>query len=179
MKKAILLTMFLALGSLSANAQGIKFGVKGGANFSNVKGDFDSENITNFHVGALVELNITPSFSLQPEVLYSSQGAKLKGSDDIKSDYINIPVMARFYVIPKLLSIDAGPQFGFLVNDNYDNIGPAFKSKNYDFAVAGGVTVDIISGLFVSGRYVVGLTDTTEDSDVKNMTAQFSVGYKF
>ncbi|MDI1256750.1 MAG: porin family protein [Flavobacterium sp.] len=179
MKKAILLTMFLTLGSLSINAQGFHFGVKGGANFSNVKADFNSDNITNFHVGAFVELNLTPSFSVQPELLYSSQGAKVESSDDIKLDYINIPVMARFYVLPKIVSIDAGPQFGFLVNDNYSNIGTDFKAKNFDFAVAGGVTVNLIQGLFVSGRYVVGLTDTSENADIKNTTAQFSVGYKF
>ncbi|MGK4567370.1 porin family protein [Flavobacterium sp. 3HN19-14] len=142
--------------------------------------NFDTSNITSFHAGAFVELNITPSFSLQPEVLYSSQGAKVEGSDDFKLDYINIPVMARFYILPNRLSIDAGPQFGFLINDsNYGDIDDDFKSKNFDFAVAGGVTVDIFGGLFASGRYVVGLTDTTENAEVKNMTAQLSVGYKF
>lgn len=171
--------MFLTFGSIAVKAQGVSFGVKGGANFSNVKSDFDSDNVTSLHVGAFVELNLVPSFSIQPELLYSSQGAKVEGFDDIKTDYINIPVMARFYVLPKVVSIDAGPQFGFLVNDNYSDIGADYKAKNFDFAVAGGVTVNLIQGLFVSGRYVVGLTDTSEDADVKNTTAQFSVGYKF
>lgn len=179
MKKVILLTMFLVLGTVATNAQGVKFGVKGGANFSNFKGDFNSDNITSFHVGGFVELGVTPSFSVQPEVLYSSQGAKVEGADDINFDYINVPVMARFYILPDVLSIDAGPQFGFLVNDNFDDVPGDFKTKNFDFAVAGGVTVNLVKGLFVSGRYVVGLTDTTEDAEVKNMTAQVSVGYKF
>lgn len=178
MKKVILLTMFMMLGTVS-QAQGIKFGIKGGANFANLDGDLDSDNITSFHGGVFVELGLTPNFAIQPEALYSSQGAKVEGSDDINFDYINIPVMARFYVLPKVLSIDAGPQFGFLVSDNFDDIPGDFKTKSFDFAVAGGATVNIAAGFFASARYVVGLTDVSEDAEVKNMTAQLSLGYKF
>ncbi len=179
MKKVILLTMLLMLGTVS-QAQGVKFGIKGGANFANLDGDnLESDNITSFHGGVFVELGLTPSFAIQPEALYSSQGAKVEGSDDINFDYINIPVMARFYVLPKILSIDAGPQFGFLVNDNFDSIPGDFKTKSFDFAVAGGATVDIAAGFFASARYVVGLTEASEEAKIKNMTAQLSLGYKF
>ncbi|AWI27094.1 porin family protein [Flavobacterium pallidum] len=181
MKKVILLTMFLILGSVS-HAQGVHFGIKGGANFANVDGDLsNSKSITSFHGGIFVELNLTPNFSIQPEALYSSQGAKVEGFDDVNFNYVNIPVMARFYVLPKVLSIDAGPQFGFLVDDDYGNIPGDYKSKSFDFAIGAGATVNIAAGFFASARYNVGLTDASDEpgTEIKNMTAQLSLGYKF
>ncbi|OYU81989.1 MAG: hypothetical protein CFE23_01415 [Flavobacterium sp. BFFFF1] len=182
MKKVFLLAAFMIVATAS-QAQGVKFGIKGGANFSNLDGNQDSKSITSFHGGVFVELGLTPSFSVQPEALYSSQGAKVEGSDDINFDYVNIPVMARFYILPSVLSIDAGPQFGFLVNDNIDSIPGDYKTKNFDFAIAGGATVNIAAGFFASARYVVGLTDASEETTfkdtAKNMTAQLSLGYKF
>ncbi|AWA31298.1 PorT family protein [Flavobacterium magnum] len=179
MKKVILLTMFLVFGTVS-QAQGVKFGIKGGANFANFDGgDLDSKSITSFHGGVFVELGITPSFAIQPEALYSSQGAKVEGFDDVKFDYINIPVMARFYVLPDVVSIDAGPQFGFLVNDDFGNIPGDFKTKSFDLGIAGGATVNIAAGFFASARYIVGLTEASKEAEIKNMTAQLSLGYKF
>jgi len=126
MKKIIFLFAALA-GSFAMQAQGIHFGVKAGANFANFSGDTDelnTEGITNFHAGAVLELNLVPTFSVQAEGLFSSQGAKYKdaieGSKDINLDYIAVPVMAKFYILPDRFSVMAGPQFSFLVNDADD-----------------------------------------------------------
>ncbi len=179
MKKIILSTCLLIAGIFSANAQSIHFGVKAGANFSDVDSDFSTSNLTSWHGGAFVEVGLFQNFAIQPEVLYSSQGAKVDGTDDIKLDYINVPVVAKFYLITDKLALEAGPQFGFLVNDNYSNVIDDYKAKNFDFAVLGGLSLNITQNIFVSGRYVVGLTDTTKDADVTNKTIQASVGYRF
>jgi hypothetical protein len=184
MKKIIFLVTMLA-GSLAVQAQGIDFGIKAGANFANFSGDIDSDGITNFHAGAVLELNLIPTFSVQAEGLFSSQGGKAKYDEegvpgvakDINLDYIAVPVMAKFYVLPDRLSLMAGPQFSFLVSDAEE----AFETKSFDLAAAGGVELKIFAGLFAQARYTVGLNNVSDvsDVDVKNNVFQLSVGYFF
>lgn len=184
MKKLLLLTLFLTIGTMTANAQGVRFGLKGGANFAKLEGDnVDSDNLTSWYGGAFVELNIVPSFSIQPEVLYSSQGAKVDSGDDIKLDYINVPVIAKFYVLPDLLALEAGPQFGFLVNDNFEDslngIGTQFEAESFDLGLIGGASINITDNFFANARYVLGLTEVSKDAEIKNTTIQLGLGYRF
>jgi len=175
MKKLFVMAVLLIAGS-SVNAQGIDFGVKAGANFAKLDGDgIDGDNLTSFHVGALLELNIFENFSLQPEVMYSSQGTKVE-DEDIKLDYLSVPVLAKFYLISDKLSLEAGPQFSFLVNDD---VPETFETKSFDFAAIGGLGFNVTNNIFVQARYVVGLTDTTKEAEVTNKVIQLSVGLKF
>lgn len=185
MKKVLVLIAVLATG-FAMQAQGIHFGIKAGTNFSNFNGDLDTDGITSFHAGAVLELNVIPTFSVQAEGLFSSQGATVKdqvnvgeafveASEDFNLDYISVPVMAKYYILPKKLSLMAGPQFSFLVNEAEE----AFDSKSFDMAAAGGVELKIIAGLFAQARYTIGLTDVYEDVDSKNAVFQLSVGYFF
>ena len=179
MRKILFLLAAFA-GSFAMQAQGIDFGIKAGANFANFNGDIDSEGITNFHAGGVVELNLVPMFSIQGEALYSSQGATYKDTAfdiaaDLNLDYISVPVMAKFYVLPEKLSLMAGPQFSFLVSEAEES----FEAQSFDMAAAGGVELKIIAGLFAQARYTIGLTDVYEDIDSKNAVFQLSVGYMF
>lgn len=176
MKKLFIMAILLVAGSSSMNAQGIDFGVKAGANFAKLDGDgLDGDNLTSFHVGALLELNVFENFSLQPEVMYSSQGTKID-DEDIKLDYLSVPVLAKFYLISDKLSLEAGPQFSFLVNDD---VPETFETKSFDFAAIGGLGFNVTNNIFVQARYVVGLTDTTKEAEVTNKVIQLSVGLKF
>jgi hypothetical protein len=59
-------------------AQSIRFGAKAGVNFASVGGE-DVPNLegkTGFHIGGLVEILFTEKLGIQPEILYSTQGAK-------------------------------------------------------------------------------------------------------
>lgn len=176
--KRILIAAMMMLGAYTAQAQGVDFGIKAGANFANFNGgNVDTESITSWHAGAVLELNLVPSFSVQAEALYSSIGAKVKGADDINLDYISVPVLAKFYILPEKISLVAGPQFSFLAKDTKD-----FKAKSTDIGLAGGVEAKIVAGLFAQARYVVGLTkvnDDTVSSDIKNGVFQVSLGYNF
>ena len=185
MKKILVAAAMLA-GGFAMQAQGIDFGVKAGANFSTFSGGVNSDNITNFHAGGVLELNFVPSFSLQVEGLFSSQGGKTKYEEggvvevarDINLDYIAVPVMAKFYVLPDRLSITAGPQFSFLVNDAEEE----FDAKTFDLAASGGVELKIVAGIFAQARYNIGLTKVSDSDyagDAKNAVFQLSVGYYF
>ncbi|RYG43202.1 MAG: PorT family protein, partial [Chitinophagaceae bacterium] len=118
MKKLLILLLICA--SASSQAQLVRFGLKGGANFSSFNGGVDGIDYkakTGFHAGALVELKLLENVALQPELLYSSQGADVEGIGDFNLDYISVPVLAKFYVVSDKLSIDVGPQFSFLIDD--------------------------------------------------------------
>ncbi|KAF2518518.1 PorT family protein [Flavobacterium salilacus subsp. salilacus] len=185
MKKVLILVVTMATGFVM-QAQGINFGIKAGTNFSNFNGDLDTDGITSFHAGAVLELNIVPTFSVQAEGLFSSQGATVndrvnvgeafvESSEDFNLNYIAVPLMAKYYILPSKLSLMAGPQFSFLV----DEAEEALESKSFDMAAAGGVELKIIAGLFAQARYTIGLTDVYEDVDSKNAVFQLSVGYYF
>jgi hypothetical protein len=184
--KKFLLAVALLAGTFASQAQGLNFGIKAGANFSNFQGDVNSDGITSFHAGGVLELNIVPTFSVQAEGLFSSQGGKAKYEEDgvvgvardINLDYISVPVLAKFYILPNTLSLTAGPQFSFLVNDADE----VLDTKKFDLAASGGVELKIIAGLFAQARYNIGLTNVNGDEvrgDVKNGVFQLSVGYFF
>lgn len=192
MKKLLLVIAMVAAG-FTANAQDVKFGAKAGLNISNVSGE-DVENNdarTSFHIGAVAEIEISDKFSIQPELVYSAQGAKSSDGDidvTLSLDYLNIPVMAKFYVAEGF-SLEAGPQVGFLMSakakaefmgDSAENdIKDDFKS--IDFGLNFGAGYKLENGLNFSARYNIGLSNIAEESDnsVKNGVFQVSVGYFF
>ena len=169
------------------------FGVKGGVNFATVSGnDVDSpDSRTSFHVGVVAEFPLADIFSIQAEALYSGQGFQFDfdGPDGDKAefqlDYINVPVLAKVYVV-KGLSIEAGPQFSFLVNEEVD-LNPNSddgdfdldEAETFEFGIAAGLTFQTEMGLFATGRYNVGLTEIYQDVDAKNSVFQLGIGYKF
>lgn len=193
------------LGSLTAaNAQdnasnsdsmAISFGVKGGLNLATINGSIESpDSRTTFHAGVFTEFPIAEIFSLQVETLYSGQGAQLEfeGTDgdkaELQLDYINVPVLAKFYLF-KGFSLEAGPQFSFLLNDEIDTNPNSNDSdaptalrdnlKTFEFGMAGGVTFQTDLGLFATARYIQGVTDIAEDLNVQNAVFQIGLGYKF
>ena len=184
MKKTIITMVLLVLGTGLSQAQLLQFGIKGGLNFANYTGgDVSGDNfktITSFHAGAVMEVKLLENLTLQPELLYSTQGSELNSlGNQIKNElgYLSIPVLAKFYLTPNRFSLEIGPQASFLVSER--NNVDAGDSNSFDFAIAGGLSFKITDAFFVSGRYAAGLTEPKKDADVKNSLIQFSVGYMF
>ena len=178
MKKTFIILMLFA-GTLCMQAQ-LRIGLKAGANFSDLDGiTFDTKMRTGFHFGAAAELKLPLNFAIQPELLYSSQGAEVNVANvkDIQYDYITVPVMVKYYLISDILSIEAGPQFSLLVSDRND-FDPG-DSSTFDFAANGGLGLHLGKHFFLQGRYVVGLTDASSNADVTNKVIQLSAGYMF
>lgn len=183
MKKILVLAVFTVLGFTNVNAQEIKFGVKGGLNFSTVSGD-NTENIdyvTSYHFGVVSEIPLSEKFSFQPEVLYSRQGYSFN-NDVVALNYLNIPLMAKYYVT-KGLSVEAGPQIGFLLSAKNEKIDVKDAFKTVDFGVNFGVGYKLENGLNFGARYNLGLTDINDVDNSsgknKNGVFQISVGYFF
>lgn len=214
MKKLLLFAAVTVIGFSAAQSQELRLGAKAGVNFASIGGDDigDLDGLTGFHVGGLVEIPISEKFSVQPEILYSSQGASEEYSETIfgstisyeskiKLAYINIPIMAKYYVIDGL-SIEAGPQFGILASAKAEaeasgmgqsesideDIKDAFKTLDIGFGLGAGYRLN--NGLFFSARYVLGISNIAEDEDndpdfddesikLKNNVIQLSVGFSF
>lgn len=178
MKKVIAFAFLLFFGTLTINAQKVRLGVKAGINFSNIDGETNMKTKTGLHFGGILEINTSRNFFLQPEFLYSSQGAKAngKGAVDIDYKYLSVPVVGKFYVIQDVLSLEAGPQFSFLIKDDITKS----NQSTFDFAVLGGLGINFTDNVFGQARYVVGITDTKDDTKItNNKVLQFSVGYRF
>ncbi|MDI1315836.1 porin family protein [Flavobacterium sp.] len=178
MKKTFLVVTFVLFTTLSSNAQKIKFGVKAGLNLSDLNGITGYSSRASYHFGGVLEIKAIQNLSIQPEFLYSTQGAKADNAafKDINYDYLTVPVLAKFYLITDKLSLDAGPQFSFLLDNT--NVAIVNSSANrFDFGVVGGLSVNVTKHVFVQGRYVIGLSDTSKNSEITNRVIQFSLGY--
>lgn len=84
-KNVVLVVILLLFGSksIAQEASFARLGLKAGINYANYTGsDVNTDAITNFHAGLLVELKIFKNFSLQPELFYSTQGASLKNLNE-------------------------------------------------------------------------------------------------
>ena len=86
--------------TIAANAQHVNLGIKGGLNFYNIGNDNSSkyDMKTGFHLGLLGHIHLDRSIAVQPELVYSSQGAKYVSNGveyKLKLGYINIPVMLQ------------------------------------------------------------------------------------
>ena len=83
MRQLIIAFVFFSLNITSTNAQTVKIGVKAGLNYANFSGsDIQTDAITTYHAGLVAEISLLDSFSLQPELLYSTQGASYENAID-------------------------------------------------------------------------------------------------
>ncbi len=188
MKNYVLIALFLVSCTATSFAQDLNFGAKAGANFANLGSDFeDSKTRTSIHLGGVLEASISDVFSVQPELLYSSQGSNSDLDDDdvLKLDYLTIPILAKYYVADAL-SIEAGPQIGFLlsakVEDDGDEIDIKDDTKSIDIGLALGLGYKLDSGINFGARYYFGsdINDIDEDPDkITNSVFQVFVGYFF
>jgi len=185
MKQINLVVLAILLGAGSAFAQGLSIGIKGGPNFANLDvSDFSGslKNKTGIHGGAFV-LFKTEKFGIQPEILFSQQGSKIKfdGNETEGSiDYINIPIILKLYTVFGL-NLQVGPQFGFLSKAEFDGDNVKDSFKNSDTSLALGVGWDLPLRLSVDARYNLGLSDISDDPNfdtIKNQVWQISVGFK-
>ncbi|MCC9065799.1 porin family protein [Flavobacterium piscisymbiosum] len=183
MKNFLLLAVATVLGFASATAQEIKFGVKGGLNFANISGDNTKgiDVVTAFNFGVVSEIPLSEKFSFQPEIMYSGQGYSFD-DNTVALNYLNIPLMGKYY-LTKGLSVEAGPQIGFLLSAKNEKTNVKDSFKTFDFGVNFGLGYKLDNGLNFGARYNLGLTDINDlegfSSKNKNGVFQVSVGYFF
>jgi len=177
--KKIILTMAAVFAVSFANAQDkggssdMKFGVKAGLNNSNFTGDADTDAKTSFYVGGLVDFAVSEKFHVQPELLYSMEGAD---NDEADLNFIRIPIMAKYYVAEGF-SLQAGPELAFVAGGG--DIKDFTKSMDYGLGLGAGY--ELTSGLFFDARYNLGLANISDVDGVDFGTSsiQVGLGYRF
>lgn len=156
-----------------------------GLNLANYTGNVNQNlrGLAGLQAGGVVEIELLDMLSIQPELLFSVQGATL-GDTRLVNNYISLPIMARFYPI-EALYIEAGPQIGFLLSANEKNQANRLKvTQNYktvDMGLSFGAGTRIRDlGLGFGLRYYVGLSNIfVSNARIKNGVFQLFVEYKF
>ena len=144
--------------TMTAQAQGFHFGVKGGLNISKMsvsKDVVDADNQTGFYVGPTVKVSLPMGFGVDIAALYDQRSAKVEtegltgiqgaGDETIKQKSIQIPVNVRYNIGlggSAGIYLAVGPQFGFPVGDKVYNtkVGEyRLKDANLSFNFGAGV----------------------------------------
>ena len=165
-------------------------------------------------VGIEAEYGVAENFGITAGVFYSQQGVKQEGTIGIdvldidpyvgiigfsgkattKLDYINIPIMAQYYVI-KGLAVKAGIQPGFCVSKKIKYDGTAFvgieptmpyneefklgdAAKSFAFAFPVGLSYEY-QNFVLDARYNIGVTKALKDIDSRHSVFSIMLGYKF
>lgn len=167
--KKISLFFCTLLFALALSAQNAAIGLKAGLNVANISNNNGGQwgSKLGFNGGLLAHIHLAPSLAIQPEVVYSTQGAKYTISDgehELSLNYINIPLQLQ-YMFNNGFRIQTGPQVGFLTNVK-DKVGQSetgfFTSQDFktvDFAWSAGLSYLTYSGLGVDGRYNFGISN--------------------
>lgn len=190
MKKITLAFMALSI-CTTLLAQPPKFGIKGGINLANLKSDEGKfNNRLGFNAGLISHIHISPEWAVQPEVVYSSQGAKYtldNGEEhDLHLNYVNVPVVVQ-YMFNNGFRLQTGPQVGFLVNtkDKYAGQETEFFTssdfKDIDASWTFGLGYLSETGFGIDGRYNLGLTNINDfgTANLKNNVFQVGLFYMF
>ena len=170
-----------------------------GINLATMTNDDDAKTRIGLVAGAELEYQASPLLSVSAGALYSQQGADADSqgmNGTIKMDYVNIPILANFYVT-KGFAVKVGIQQGFLVNDKvkvssngvsaevdlkkaYQAAGIDADISSLDFAIPLGISYEF-SHVVLDARYNLSLTKAISafGESTKHSVFQITLGYKF
>jgi len=160
------------------------------------------KSITDLHFGLEAEYMVTDNFSLGFGAIMSNQGAKYDYFDDkekvkytVDLDYVHVPLLANYYVLPGL-AVKAGLQPGFkmrakaklddatvdlddLFEMDHQMTGEDVKVSTFDLSIPVGVSYEY-KNIVLDARYNWGLLKILNVGDAfYNRCFMLSLGYKF
>jgi predicted porin len=197
--KKVYLALIAGVLAITVNAQSkadkaVEFGAKLGIATTNqsigLGGllNVSASSKTGFTLGLVSQLNVSPTFAIQPELNFLSAGSKsedLTGVVTTNLSYVTLPILARYSFSESGFALLAGPQLDFLLaakaksgSSSEDQKG-SYKSTG--FSVATGASYRFPFKLFVDVRYQASLMSVAKASDgsLKNRAFILSVGYFF
>jgi hypothetical protein len=181
--------------STGVSAQKFNIGPMAGGNITRIEGSgFENGFKLGYHAGAFVSLGFDKKWGLNAEVLWSqlssdtAQGFQSIYTNALSQDfqnprleYLTIPISV-YYKPSKLLSFQAGLQYGILMNHgkNLRQNGEDAFSKG-DVSGLFGVQLHILS-FRIYGRYVMGIGDISTanlNDEWKTSVIQLGVAFGF
>lgn len=173
-------------------------GVLGGLNFSTLSGSDISgvSNRTGFQAGLFLTLHMNQAWSIEPEALYTQEGATASG-ETAKMNYLQVPVLLRWDVMarsPMHPFFMAGPAAAFQVGcdlsasgqtascDDLSQAGQSPQKKTFDVLGVAGAGLGFNVGatqMSVGARYSYGFSDAFQNSDIKNRYFSVLLGLTF
>ena len=187
MKKNILLILSVLSITTTTYCQ-TSFGIKGGINYANLGGAAAGvKSKITFHAGLFGIIKPSDRFGIQPEIVFSRQGAAMALDPDVKInyDYVNIPLMLNYYPT-EIFYVQAGPQLGLVVSgkitNGKDSEDVTDQLNSTDLALGIGFGFDLRFAT-IGLRYNGGLSSTTDGGNdgekFINEVLQLSIGLKF
>lgn len=192
MKRIFLSIFFLAalvFSSSSSFAQlipSIQFGIKGGANFSNIKDiDLKSSSRSGYLVGVWARLG-GAGVHFQPELYLTSKGAELSNDGKIdRMDFttLDLPLLlgTRIGFGPVAARIQVGPVISFVMDkndsflENISVVGDFKDYKNQTTSLTAGLGFDIAK-LRADLRYEHGVSDVFKNNEDNGRMSLWTVG---
>ena len=164
-----------------AQAQLIKFGVKGGVNLSklDIDGGYEGnkDNATGFFIGPMAEITLPiVGLGVDGAVMFSQ-----RGTGEFKEQGFEVPVNLKYTIgLGSMMGVylAAGPDFFFNLKDS-DLEG--VKEKKTQVALNLGAGLKLLSKFQVGITYQIPMGESFEiaNADLKNKTWQVSVAYIF
>jgi hypothetical protein len=211
MKKVILMIAFVTIAVTNSNAQvttdnreTLSFGLKLGANYSNVydseNQDFVADSKFGFAAGAFVAIPFGKFIGIQPEVMYSQKGFKSTGTYfgstyemTRTTNFIDVPILFAVKPIGELTLL-FGPQFSYLMKQKDEFTGGNINStqqQEFDnnditkniMGLTGGADINVDNLVFgLRAGWDIKTNEGDGNSSTpryKNMWYQATVGYRF
>ena len=180
MKKvfSVLMVAVALMMAAPAQAQLIKFGVKGGLNMTKLDAEgLKSDNSTGFFIGPMAEFTLPiVGLGIDGAVMFSQ-----RGKDEFKQQGLEIPVNLKFsFGLGSMLGayVAAGPDFFYNFKDLKVEGGEAKKAQ---VTLNLGAGVKLLRKLQVGLNYQIPMGNSfeIENVDIKNKTWQVSLAYMF
>ena len=189
--KKISLFAAMVMTTFVVSAQNMNVGLKGGLNLASLSDSENEDDVKSrigYHAGLFLNIAVSPQIAIQPEAVYSVQGAKYDlgtPGDDLQFtlNYVNIPVMVQA-MVGKGFYAEAGPQLGILTSVS-DKVGDMELNsvskddfKTTDVSLGFGLGYKGISGFGLDARYNIGLTDINNSgrsANIKNNVMQIGL----
>lgn len=189
----LLITGLLVIPVLGwAQGEDSRYGIKAGVNLSNFfQEELGSQNLRlGFNIGVFTELAVGESFSIQPELLFTTKGNRIsygdndnifedlieEGDDAFVGDaetnltYVELPLLAKF-TINEVINLHIGPYASYLLDASTsvdgslgDRLGDLDRNgfSKWDYGLAAGIGVDL-NLVTIGARYDLGLAGIAQD----------------
>ena len=168
-RKTLLLAIAIVAATQLFAQKKVSPGIRAGVNvatLSNINADFKAD----FYAGGILSLNLAQRYTLQPELIYTRQGAsnvtfvdeesgEPTGQENVTIQYLSLGVINKFYFVEGFHGL-IGPSLDMKIGKNFPRID--FDDDDYggvDLGISLGLGYTLPIGLTFEGRFKTGMLD--------------------